>query len=172
MKKLIIPALILLACAPSCKKEKKTTPTPTPTPVDTPYSKYTALTTDKWKITNVYVTASTGDTSIFYYDDLMKDCEKDNFYTFTTAASISVNEGATKCDISAPQDTTDGKWELNSDTTKFSIVDSKILPFSGKVVLSVKTLTKTQLHLTKDTTGAIEGIPFSGTVHAHFSKVK
>lgn len=172
MKKLILPAFILFAFAVSCKKEKKTSPTPNPTPVDTPYSKYTALTTDKWKITNVYVTAPTGDTTIFYYDDLMKACEKDNFYSFSSSKSIAVNEGASKCDPAAPQDTTDGKWELSSDTTKFSIVDSKILPLSGAVTLKVQMLTKTELRLTKDTSGAISGVPFTGTIHANFSKVK
>lgn len=173
MKKLIIPGIILLGLAISCKKDKKTTTPPPTTPTDTTYSKYTALTTDKWKITNVYVTApSTGDTTIFYYDDLMKACEKDNFYSFTTTATIAVNEGDTKCDVGAPQDTTDGKWALSSDTTQFSIEDSKILPFTGTVVLKVERLTKTELRLTKDTSGNISGIPFTGTIHAHFAKVK
>lgn len=172
MKKLIIPVLALFALAQSCKKDKKPTPTPTPTPVDTPYSKYTALTTDKWKITAVYVTAATGDTSIDYYEGLMKDCEKDNFYQFTSAAAIRVNEGLTKCDAAAPQDTTDGKWELSADTSLFSIVDSKILPLSGKVSMKVVALTKTELKLTKDTSGNISGIPFVGRIHANFIKVK
>ncbi|GAA4451240.1 hypothetical protein [Rurimicrobium arvi] len=170
MKKLLLPVAALLIFAEACKKDKKTTTPTTPGTVDTPYSKYTALTTDKWQVTAIYMTATTGDTSLDYYSTL-ETCATNNYYIFNTDQSITLDEGATKCDDTVAQRTTDGNWTLSSDTTKFTLKDSKILPFSGAVTFNVGSLTKTTLQLTKDTSLNYSGITITGTVHTHFKKV-
>lgn len=176
MKKILFVAIIATVAITACKKKDTSTPTPppTPTPVDTnkATSRYDALTTDKWKITAVHM--SKGDTLIVdYYDGQMKDCEKDNFIFFNKSGSITSDEGATKCDASAAQITTDGSWTLNSDTTMFTIKDSKILPISGTATAKVILIDKTNFKISKDTTIVYPGIgSISGTIYANFSKVK
>ncbi|MGC4058652.1 MAG: hypothetical protein QM743_11120 [Chitinophagaceae bacterium] len=78
-------------------------------------------------MTAIYMTATTGDTSLDYYSTL-EACATNNYYIFNTDQSITLDEGATKCDDTVAQTTTDGNWTLSSDTTKFTLKDSKILP--------------------------------------------
>lgn len=63
----------------------------------------------KWKITG-YI----DDTGIDYYSTTIPACEKDNIITYGTNNSVSIDEGAVKCDLGDPQVIT-GKYTLNSD---------------------------------------------------------
>ncbi len=48
----------------------------------------------------------------------MKDCEKDNEFTFNADKTYSVIEGATKCDASDPDEIESGTYELTDTYTK------------------------------------------------------
>lgn len=169
MKKVLLSALLAVFVFSACKK-KEDTPT-TVTPKDSTVSKYNALTTDRWKITEVRM--SRNDTLIVDYYSEMKECEKDNFITFNKTGSISSDEGATKCDPSVDQVTTDGSWSLNTDTTQFTIKDSKVLPISGTATAKVLLISNTDFKISKDTSLVFPGVgTISGTIFASFKKVK
>lgn len=55
---------------------------------------------------------------------LSDPCSKDDFMTFKTNGTVITDEGATKCDPSDPQTTTDN-WSLSSDGKKITI-DSEV----------------------------------------------
>ena len=65
------------------------------------------LTAHDWKLVSIKIggIASTLD-----------DCDKDDFATFHKDGEYHLDEGATKCDPSDPQETT-GTWSISSSTT-------------------------------------------------------
>jgi hypothetical protein len=159
MKKIILATMLLPLLFGSCKK-KEENKEPTKTEI---------LKMGQWKVTEVYVAKN--DTVIFDYYSQMLDCAKDNFYTFNANNSITSDEGASKCDESVEQVTTDGKWTLTNNDKTFTISDSKILPLSGDQSMNVGTIDNTTIKLTKDTTIVYPGIgELSGTIHATFKK--
>lgn len=177
MKKLTFLLLSIVLAASACKKDDKKSDDPnTTTPTDTTnkyVSKYTAMITDRWQINAVYIMSKDLKDTIYDYYSAMKNCEKDNFIQFSAAKTVSVDEGAEKCDPSAAQITTDGNWNLNSDTTVLTISDSKILPISGTIIARVENLNYSNLKISKDTNITIPGIPpVPGVIFANFKKVK
>lgn len=169
MKKIICSVLLVATAFAACKK-KDPAPDPLPTPVKT-VPKFIILTTDKWKVSAVYMSKG-ADTIVNYYQT-MKECEKDNFITFNASGSISSDEGATKCDPSVAQITTDGRWLLNADTTEFIIQDSKVLPITGAAIAKIVLIDSLNFRISKDTSGTYPGIgTISGTIFANFQKVK
>lgn len=160
----------------ACKKKENKTNNNNNNNTDSTYkyvSKYTGLTTDRWKINAVYILTTDGKDTILDYYSSMKNCEKDNYIQFNTNHSVSVDEGAEKCDASASQITTDGTWSLNMDTTVFTLADSKVLPISGTVIAKVENLSYYNLKISKDTTIVYPGIgTITGVIYANFNKVK
>jgi hypothetical protein len=177
MKKIIIAAFAVSAVFVACKKDKKTTTAP-PKPIDsvitdTNYtaSRYEALTTDKWRLSEVYMNDTAGKEVVEYYSG-MKECEKDNFFTFNKNASITSDEGATKCDPSVDQVTTGGTWLLSSDTTQFTLKETTILPIKGDINAKIVTIDKYNFKISKDTTITFGAITIKGTIFSAFKKVK
>lgn len=115
MKKLVLimtGALVLFAS--SCKKEKTTTE---------------LLQAGAWKMTAGV--ATNGATTVDFYTTTMQACEKDDLYTFKTDNSLSVSEGASKCNSTDPDTYTYGTYSVVGDslslndgtsTTSFKIV--------------------------------------------------
>lgn len=176
MKKIFLACFVLPLAFAACNKDKdKGTPDPVD-PIDTvltvPVSKFTILTTDKWKLTEAFVNNTAGELAIDYYST-MKDCEKDNFFFFNASGSITLDEGATKCSASDPQTTTDGNWSFSADTSKMTLSGSSLLPVDGDHTIKILTLTATTLKVSKDTTITYPGFPaMSGTFIASMIKVK
>jgi hypothetical protein len=157
MKKIILAVSVLTIAFAACKKDKTV-------------SAFDHLTTGTWKVSETYLAKDTT-VLIDYYVAQMQDCAKDNSYTFNADYSITSDEGATKCDTSVAQKTTDGTWALADNDKTFSIKNSKILPLSGDVNMSIVSLDDTYLKLTKDTTIVYPGFgSISGTVHVTFKK--
>lgn len=50
-------------------------------------------------------------------------CDKDNFMMFNADATVTNNEGATKCSPSDPQTTSGGNWALLDNDTKLRWID-------------------------------------------------
>lgn len=86
---------------------------------------------------------------------VLKDCEKDNIFTFHSDSTGIDDEGATKCDSTSPQ-TTPFTWTFNANQKAIVSSDSLFSGFGGYITITV--LTSTQLHLMKDVT--VQGIPF------------
>ena len=113
MKKLR-PVLFLMAVLVgllSCKKDDKTSLTKTE-----------MLTGKYWITTSMTVSpavmvAGTPITDIWAQADA---CSKDDLQKFDTPNLFTADEGATKCDVNAPQTTT-GTWSFNSDQTVISV---------------------------------------------------
>lgn len=157
MRKTILALVLISIAFAACKKVNKV-------------SAFEHLTTGHWKITETYL-AKNDTLLIDYYVAQMQDCAKDNSYTFNTDYSITSDEGATKCDTSAAQITTDGTWALADNDKTFSIKNSKILPLSGDVNMGIVSVDDSYLKLTKDTTIVYPGFgSVSGTVHVTFKK--
>jgi hypothetical protein len=78
------------------------------------------LTSGRWQVSAMTIDPGIpfgGVTITDYYNStLYPACVKDDFVTFNANGTLVVDEGATKCDLSAPQ-TVSGTWTFNSDKT-------------------------------------------------------
>jgi uncharacterized lipoprotein YehR (DUF1307 family) len=156
MKKIIILALSIPFVFAACKKKETKT-------------NFDLLTDGKWKVSEVFI--AKGDAVALDYYSTMLSCAKDNLYTFNKDYTITSDEGATKCDDTVKQVTTDGNWALTNSDKTFTIKNSKVLPLSGDQSMNIVTLDNSTLKLSKDTTIDYPGIGIiSGTIHATFSK--
>ena len=95
-----------------------------------PPSKTDLLTTSQWKITAFTVDPAipvfdtqgniTGfTTDMFPY---MESCSKDDTFKFKSDNTVEFDEGALKCDTTAPQ-TTSGTWSFKTNETILSIIE-------------------------------------------------
>lgn len=110
MKKLLSYAFLLMGLSgllalSSCKDDDEET-----------RSKTQLLTEKTWKLTSVKVLGLSVPP---------EDCEADDIYTYTTGGAYSKNEGATKCDVDAPQ-TVSGSWEFSSNETILTITYTEL----------------------------------------------
>jgi hypothetical protein len=128
MKKLLSYAFLLMGLSgllalSSCKDDDEET-----------RSKTQLLTEKTWKLTSIKVLGLSVPP---------EDCEADNIYSYTTGGAYSENEGATKCDVDAPQ-TVSGSWEFESNETILSVsytelgttvsIDYTIVELSGNTL--------------------------------------
>lgn len=112
-------ALLLIGSFSACKK-KNTEPSPQQKILG------------KWRITAWTIKASNNPT-IFDLYAIMDACDKDNYFEYRTGGVVAVNEGATKCSPSDPQETTasytlsaDGKtltWTMDGTNTTFDVLE-------------------------------------------------
>ena len=65
---------------------------------------------------------------------LLKDCTKDDLYTFNLNKTFIVDEGATKCNSSDPQTKAKGMWSLSIDSNSSNKTDSTLLKFNYNTV--------------------------------------
>jgi hypothetical protein len=84
--------------------------------------------------------------------DTLEACYKDNTYQFKTDSTAVVDEGALKCDGSAPQTAT-YSWTISKDNPPVIKTDADPILASG---IKVKELTSSKLIVYKDT--AIQGV--------------
>jgi hypothetical protein len=85
-------------------------------------------------------------------------CERDNFITLKTNGNYQVEEGATKCDESAPAIVESGKWTLNAEETVISVTPVNDTPYEFQVV----ELTKNNMKLNR--TERINGVNYTMTM--------
>lgn len=78
------------------------------------------LSSGKWQMiahTSQTITNNVPGTVNDVYSSL-PSCEKDDYLIFSSSSYIITDEGATKCDASAPQQTQQGTWTLMNNGTK------------------------------------------------------
>jgi hypothetical protein len=113
MKKVTI-LLALVVSLGSCKKDDDNNPV-------TPAVNST-LTSGNWKLASstsvIEYPAPIGPQTANLYD-MMQACQKDNLSKFNTDKTVTMDEGATKCNASDPQTQTAGTWNLTNNDTKF-----------------------------------------------------
>lgn len=134
IKNMITAVLVLSVLFVSCKKKEKE-----PT-------KEELLTNGKWKLT-----AASAAGGIFDLMKELKECQKDNTFTFNTNKSITVDEGGSKCSDTAKQTVTDGIWSLSNNDTKMTISSDKILSGFGALTGDVLKIEATTFQIKKDT---------------------
>ncbi len=109
--------VVIFFCTPlaffACKKSSPATAS----------SDFSILISGKWQLTAYSVAPPGSSTSINAYS-LLPSCFTDNYYIFNTDSTLTIDEGATKCDASAPQTTITGKWKLLANNTELSGVES------------------------------------------------
>ncbi|AKQ47154.1 hypothetical protein TH63_18320 [Rufibacter radiotolerans] len=147
------PLLLLLFCATlfttACSKDDED---PAPTKEEMVQNK-------RWQITGFTVSNILIGT-IDYYASL-ESCQKDNYLEFKPGNVLLANEGATKCDPAAPQQT-QGTWKIEGDVMTLSAPGLTAgLPVT-ELKLTIKELTATTL--TADFNESISGLPVTGTV--------
>jgi len=109
--------VILFLCAPLCFFAcKKSSPAAAS-------SDFAILVSGKWQLTAYSVAPPGSSTSIDAYS-LLPSCFTDNYYIFNADSTLTIDEGATKCDASAPQTTVTGNWKLLANNTELSGVQS------------------------------------------------
>lgn len=156
MKKLFILSSLAIISFTACKKKEN--------PTTVTYTKADTLQNGKWKLTSALAAGGLVDLTTS-----MKDCQKDNFYTFNADKTITIDEGATKCNASDVSPRSDGNWSLSSDYKQITVSGSLfatlgISSLTGELVK----LDATGLEIKKDTT--ISGFPT--TVNIKFSNTK
>lgn len=170
MKKLLVPVLLATTFAVSCKKDDKKNGNGNN---NSNLSKYEILTSDKWKVTEASLDPDASEENINFLDGI-DDCQKDNYYSFNTSGSITMDEGATKCASGDPQTKTDGSWTLNADTTRILLLETSITQGFGDLSADIVTFNETTLRLKKDTSITLipGNPPLTGKFYATFTKVK
>ncbi|MBC3540751.1 lipocalin family protein [Rufibacter sediminis] len=146
------PLLLLLFCCTlffsACSDDDDATP-----------SKEDMLMNKRWQITALEVALPIIGSQDLYED--FEDCEKDNFIEFRANGVVTVDEGATKCDDSNPQQYP-GTWTLEGDVLTIKGAGSSF----GLPVNDLK-LTITQLSgnsLEGEFSQSISGYEIDGTV--------
>ena len=150
MKKLIVLASLAIISFTACKKKENPSTTVTYTKADT-------LQNGKWKLTSASAAGGLIDLMTS-----MKDCQKDNFYTFNADKTITIDEGATKCNASDVSPRSDGNWSLSSDYKQITVSGSLISSFGlgiSSITGDLVSINTTGLEIKKDTT--FSGIPTS-----------
>ncbi len=123
MKRRIISSIliILISITFSCKKdEPETNVEPTNTEI---------ITKSPWHIDAVTIEPGFIYAGFTVTDGAMfiENCVKDNTYLFKVSGEIIVNEGETKCDSTAKQESQQGTWAFNDDETKMIFTDNDFL---------------------------------------------
>lgn len=159
MKKIIFAAVLMATTFVACKPKEK----------DPEVTKSQMLEKGKWKISELKFSNAGGVQNLL---DITADCDKDNFYYFNVDKSITADEGATKCNASDPQSTTDGKWLLENNDSKLSFTESSIFGTKGNMNLTVVTISEKLIEFTKDSSIVIPGVgTFDGKFSGKFSNV-
>jgi len=153
INKFLFVALAASLSLQSCKKdEEKKEPTKTD-----------HLQNGKWKLASANAAGG-----VFDLMTSLKDCQKDNLYTFNADKTITVDEGATKCSSSASQSVTEGNWALLKGDAQMSISGERITAGFGNLTGDVITIDAKTLQIKKDTT--VSG--FATTAIVTFTNVK
>lgn len=140
MKQLILSACALsLLFATSCKKDNDSNPSNG----GGNSSRKTTLTSGKWKMiasTTTYSVA--GQTFNVDLYAMLQSCTTDNLFFFNSDGTATQDEGATKCNASAPQTSAAGNWSLGDNDTKL------IGSFSGtNITADILELSNTSMKL-------------------------
>lgn len=156
MKKLLIAAAILCIAFAACKKDDGGQTNTTTT------SRKDTLTTGKWMVSSMMLTytLSGKESTVNIYDSLQA-CAKDDLYLFLTNGNVTIDQGTTKCDTSAPQQNQSGTWALNSSSD--TLILDGVIPV-GKY-FKIVSFSNSTMQLRRDS--SLAGIP--ATVTATFS---
>jgi hypothetical protein len=141
MKKRTFYTLSLLCLAIACKKDS-------PSPAQ--------LLSRNWIQTDITLTANGATQSIWAQQSV---CDADDIYGFAAAGTLTITEGATKCNPSDPDIKGTGTWTLESNNTKLSISDN----VNGAQVFTVEKLSATDLVISDTVT--ISGLFTKGTLY-------
>jgi hypothetical protein len=66
------------------------------------------------------------DTTVDIYASLMEACTRDNYAIFKADSTILNDEGALKCDATAPQQSPGGNWVLNANKDSLILTNSTL----------------------------------------------
>lgn len=145
-KTLLVSSFILTVVIAACSKSDSSSP-----------SAASVLIAGKWQLTDVSILVPGSSLSVSIFDTI-PPCVKDNFYTFASDSTVTVDEGATKCDASDPQ-TFSGNWSLLSNNTKLKTID----PLTGETT-TVNVVTLNSSSVVLQDTATYMGIPVNATV--------
>jgi hypothetical protein len=85
-------------------------------------SKKGILTGGIWKIVEKYTKVGTGWLPTFVFTNIVPNCKKDNYYSFSSDGTYQLNEGPAKCASTDPQIIETGTWSFLETETKLQLV--------------------------------------------------
>ena len=141
MKKGTFYTLSLLCLAIACKKDSLTP---------------AQMLTRNWIQTDITLTANGATQSIFAQQSV---CDVDDIYAFAATGTLTITEGATKCDPADPDVKGTGNWALESNNTRLAISDN----LNGTQTFTVEKLTASELVISD--TATISGLQTKGTIY-------
>lgn len=140
MKKVILALSMLTIAFSACKKDD-----------NKDVSAEGKLTKENWKLAKVVLSFPPPIGETDFYANLQA-CEQDNLTLFVKGGSITLDEGATKCDPADAQTVPNsGTWALNTNDTKLSMD----ITFGGQELkgnFNIVALTDQALSLSLDST--------------------
>jgi len=114
MNKFLAIVLGAVVLSTGCKKEETTVDPPPPAQK----TKKELLSASLWKMTGFTISAPSSGTEDYFAT--MKDCQKDDTWSYKTDGSYVRDEGPTKCYPSDPQ-SEQGSWSISGDEKKITI---------------------------------------------------
>lgn len=141
MKKSTFYALSLICMSIACKKDS-----PTPS----------QMISRSWIQTDITLTVNGATQSIFSQQSV---CDADDIYAFTANGSLTINEGATKCDPADPDVKGTGTWAFGTNNTTLAISDN----VNGTQTFNIEKLSTTELVISD--TATISGLLTKGTLY-------
>jgi uncharacterized protein affecting Mg2+/Co2+ transport len=141
MKRKTTYALLFFCLAIACKKDSPT---------------HTQLLSRNWIQTDITLTANGATQSVFAQQSV---CDSDDIYGFKADGTLTITEGATKCNPSDPDIKGTGNWTLDANNTKLSITDNT----NGAQTFTLEKLTSTDLVISD--TATISGLLTKGTLY-------
>jgi len=109
-----------------------------------------------WKQTDLILTVNGASQSVFSQLDA---CSTDDIYQFKSDGTLTISEGATKCNPTDPDVYASGTWQFQSNNTKLALNDNA----NGQQVFNVESLSATDLVLSDTTT--ISNVLTKGTFY-------
>jgi hypothetical protein len=150
MTKLTLTVCSVILILSSCKKNS-----------DSPNSASAILISGKWQITASTSTFTiAGDNQTVDIFSSLPSCVQDNYYIFNSDGTGTTDEGATKCDDSDPQTTSNGNWQLLNNDTQLQAGDT-----GAEITADVKQLDNSTLVLEYETVA--NGITSTTTTTYH-----
>ncbi len=131
------------------------------------------LVTGKWTVDSFTAGAYFGNQPLFqqnYLEDA-EACERDNMIDFVADHTLYNDEGATKCDASAPQREQAGTWQLTNGEKEITLTTSNYqgVP-AGTNSLVIDELTSTRMRLRKDSAISAGGVNATLSIRMYLHK--
>ncbi len=163
MKKVLFSLCAATLLFTACKKD------------DSPTVSRVSLVTGSWKLNSFKLTipllAQFGQPSQINLLDTLGDCLQDDSFAFRADYRLYQYVGTVKCDSTDSQSVYLGPWSLLNNEKSLQLTAPRLSNVNlGTAVMQISELSKTTMHLMKDTVFQYSGVNLNGTADLVFVK--